>query len=67
MPLSFASKPSIGTGLREVERLALRQALDDVEEHDVAQLFEADQMRERAADLAAADERNPAARHRELL
>ena len=55
------------TGLREVERLALRQAFDDVEEHDVAQLFEADQMRERAADLAAADERNPAARHRELL
>ncbi len=53
--------------LREVERLALGQALDDVEEHDIAKLFQADQSRERAADLAAADERNPAAGHGELL
>ena len=54
-------------GLREVERLALRQAFDDVEQDDVAEFLEADQMRERAADLSAADERNPAAGHGELL
>ncbi len=54
-------------GLRDIERLALGQAFDDVEEHDVAELLEADQVRERAADLAAADERDLVAGHEELL
>ena len=31
---------------------ALRDALHDVEHHDVAELFQADEMGERAADLA---------------
>ena len=42
--------------LREVERLALRQALDDVEEHDVAELAIGERLGEHAADVAAADE-----------
>jgi hypothetical protein len=44
------------TGLRNVERLSLRQPLHDVEENDVAQFLQADEMSERAADLSAADE-----------
>ena len=51
-------------GLGEVERLALRNALHDVEQDDVAQLLEADQMRQRAADLARADQCNLVSRHR---
>ena len=49
--------------LHEVERLALRHPLHDVEEDDVAELLEADQMSERAADLARADQRNLVSRH----
>ena len=52
-------------GLREVERLALRQAFDDVEQHDVAQFLERREMGERAADLSAADERDFLAGHGE--
>ena len=51
--------------LREVERLALRDALHDVEQDDVAELLEADQMSERAADLACADQSNFVTRHDE--
>ena len=50
-------------GLRDVERLALRDALGDVEQHDVAELLEADEVGERAADLAGADQRNLVTRH----
>ena len=50
-------------GLRDVERLALRDALHDVEHHDIAEFFQADQMSERAADLAGADQCNFLARH----
>ena len=50
-------------GLREVERLALRNAFGDVEQHDVAELLEADEMGERAADLAGTDQRNLVTRH----
>ena len=39
--------------LRDIERLALRHAFGDVEQHDVAQFLQADQMGERAADLPA--------------
>ena len=38
-------------GLRDVERLALRNAFGDVEHHHVAQLFQPDEVGERAADL----------------
>ena len=50
-------------GLDEVERLALRDAFGDVEQHDVAELLEADEVSERAADLACADQRNLVTRH----
>ena len=50
-------------GLRDIERLALRHALGDVEQHDVAQFLQADQMGQRAADLPRADQSNLVARH----
>src|SRR5262249_43489586 len=49
--------------LPDVEALAARNALDDVEEDDVAQILEAAEMRARAADHAGADESDPGARH----
>ena len=49
--------------LGEIERLALRNAFGDVEQHDVAELLEADEMSERAADLAGADQCNLVTRH----
>ena len=59
----WASNPSTGEDFDEVERLALRNALGDVEQHDVAELLEADQMGERAADLACTDQCNLGTRH----
>ena len=56
-----------GTGLAEVEALAARHALDDVEQHHVAQLLEPDEVGQRAADHACADQRNLGARHSLLL
>ena len=50
-------------GLREVERLALRDALGDVEQRDVAELLETDEVSERAADLAGSDQCNLGTRH----
>src|SRR6202166_656449 len=50
-------------GLGDIERLTLRDAFHDVEHHDVAELFEADKVGERAADLASADQRNLVTRH----
>ena len=50
-------------GLSEIERLALRHALRDVEQNDVAELLETDQMRQRAADLTRADQCDLVARH----
>ena len=49
--------------LRDIERLALRHAFGNVEHHHVAQLLEADEMSQRAADLAGADQSNLVARH----
>ena len=49
--------------LDQVERLALRNALGDVEQHDVAELLEADEMGKRAADLAGTDQCNLGTRH----
>ena len=45
-------------GLGDVERLAVGDALLDVEEDDVAELFQSDEMSERATDLTGADERD---------
>ncbi len=45
-----------GTGGGEIERLALRQALDHVEQRDVAERLERAEVGERAADHASADE-----------
>ena len=50
-------------GLRDIERFALRDAFGDVEHDDVAEFLEADEMRERAADQAGADQRNFVTRH----
>ena len=63
MPVNLASKRSTGEDCDEVERLALRDAFGDVEQDDVAELLEADEMGERAADLAGADQRNLVTRH----
>ena len=49
--------------LDNVERLALRHAVDDVEQHDIAQFLEPGQQSERAADLAGADQRDLLACH----
>ena len=47
-----------GRGLRQVERLALRHALDDVNQHDVAQLLAREPVRGGRADVARADHCN---------
>ena len=54
-------------GLRDVERLALRHALGDVEEHDVAEFLDGGEMGERAADLSRADQRNLGSGHGSVL
>ena len=61
--MKCASKPSTGEDCDEIERLALGDAFGDVEQHDVAELLEADEMGERAADLAGTDQRNLGTRH----
>ena len=50
-------------GLREIKRLAARHPADDIEQGDVAELFHARQMRQRAADLTCADESDFLTRH----
>jgi hypothetical protein len=49
--------------LDDVERLALRHPVDDVEQHDVAELLDARQQSQRAADLPGADQRDLLACH----
>src|SRR5262249_39797652 len=56
-----------GRGLHEVERLALRHAIDDVEQDDVAQMLQAGEQGERAADLPGAHQRDLAACHAPVL
>ena len=63
MPVKLGVEVVDRRGLRDVERLALRNAFDDVEQHDVAELLEADEVGERAADLAGADQSNLVTRH----
>ena len=50
-------------GLRDVERLALGNALDDVEQDDVAQFLLRREVSEGAADHSGADERDFLASH----
>ena len=50
-------------GFGEIERLALRHAVDDVEQDDVAEFLQRGQMGQRSADLARADQRYLFARH----
>ena len=52
----FCVEPFDRAGLGEVERLALRHAVDDVEQHDIAELLHRRQMGQRAADLTGADQ-----------
>src|SRR5438094_178870 len=52
-----------GAAFQQVERLALRQALDHVEEDDVAEALQRAEVRERAADHPRADERDLLAGH----
>src|SRR6185437_5884230 len=47
----------------DVERLALRHAVDDVDEHHVAKVLETGKESERATDLAGTDQRDLVARH----
>jgi hypothetical protein len=63
----WLSKPSTGRGLHDVQRLARRHAAEHVEHHDVAQLLQADQVGEGAADVAGADEGDLLAGHEESL
>ena len=49
--------------LGEIQRLALRHAVDDIEQDDVAQLLQRRQMGQRPADLAGPDQSNLLARH----
>lgn len=50
-------------GLGDVQRLALGNAVDDVEQHDVAQFLEAGEKGQGSADLAGTDEGDLAACH----
>ncbi len=49
--------------LEKIERLALRQAFDHVEQHDVAEPLQRSQVRQRAADHPGADESDLLACH----
>ena len=53
--------------LRQIERLALRHALDHVEQDDVAEFLLRGEMGERAADVAGADQRDLLAGHEHSL
>ena len=66
MPLKLGVE-AVDRRIAQVQRLALGQAFGDVEQHDIAQLLQADQMRQRAADLSAADQRDFLARHRQMF
>ena len=49
--------------LRDIERFALRHALGNVEHHHIAQFLQADEVSQRSADLAGANQSNLVARH----
>src|SRR5207248_2814309 len=49
--------------LRDIERLSLRQAFNNVEHDDIAEFFQPDEMSQSAADLAGANQRDFVAGH----
>jgi hypothetical protein len=49
--------------LRDIQRLALRHALGDIEHDHVAELFQANEVSQRSADLTGANQCNLVARH----
>jgi hypothetical protein len=53
--------------LDDVERLALRHALDDIDENYIAELLQPGKERQRAADLPGADQRDLVACHGNAL
>ena len=55
--------PNNGRGLGEIEALALRQPLDDVDENDVGDARLRDALGGRRADVAGADDRDLVAGH----
>ena len=54
-----------GARLMHVERLALRQAFDDVKNDDIAEALQRGEMGKRAADVTATDEGDPRSYHSE--
>ena len=58
-------EPFDRAALRQIERLALRHAFDHVEQHDIAESLGSGEMRQRATDVASADQRNFVASHGE--
>ena len=54
-------------GLGQIERLALRQAVDNVEYDDIAKFFDPSQMGQRSADVSATDKSDLFTRHLFLL
>ncbi len=54
-------------GLRKIERLALGGAFHHVAQDDIAELLEAGEERQRAADLSGADQRDLGACHEVIL
>ena len=56
-------KPVDRRGLRDIERFALRHAFGDVEHHHIAQLLQADEVGQRAADLTGTNQGDLVTRH----
>ena len=52
--------------LCEIQRLALRNAFDDVEKHDITEFLQTDQQRQRPSDMAGTDESNLLSSHSSL-
>ena len=59
-------KPFDRRRLHQIERLALRHALHDVEQDDVAELLETNQERQRPTDLTRANQCNLVPRHPQM-
>src|SRR5437660_1794610 len=53
-------------GLRDIQRLALRDSFGDVEHHHIAQFLQPDEVSQRSADLTGTNQGNLVARHGKL-
>ena len=65
--LDLGVEPVDRRGLGDIEAFALRDTFRDVEQDDVAEFLQSDEMGERAADLAGADERDLVTGHKGFL